>query len=59
MADTLSHCISSELHAWSASRRGCEIIMLAAKEIEERYDIEFKRIGCAKIMYIYTLCGPS
>ena len=25
-----------------------KIIMLAAKEIEERYDIEFKRIGCDK-----------
>ena len=29
------------------------IIMLTAEEIEERYDIEFEQIGCAKIMYIY------
>jgi len=29
------------------------IIMLTAKEIEERYDIEFEQIGCAKITYIY------
>jgi hypothetical protein len=59
MADTLSHCISNEIHVWSASRRGCEIIMPIAKEIEERYDIEFKRISCDKdhvhIYFVWTI----
>lgn len=34
------------------------IIILTAKEIEERYDIEFEQIGCAKTMS-YTLYSAS
>ncbi len=32
-----------------------KIIMLTAKEIEERYDIEFEQIGCDKD-HVYLLC---
>ncbi|MBS0422939.1 MAG: transposase, partial [Proteobacteria bacterium] len=31
------------------------IIMLTAKEIEERYDIEFEQIGCDKD-HVHILC---
>jgi len=55
MADTLSHCISCEIQAWSAGRGGCKIIMLTVKEIEERYDIEFEQIGCDKD-HVHILC---
>jgi putative transposase len=30
------------------------IITLTAKEIEERYDIEFEQIGCAKTSHIFV-----
>jgi len=32
-----------------------EIIMMTAKEIEDRYDIEFERIGCDKD-HVHILC---
>ncbi|MBL8498101.1 IS200/IS605 family transposase [Nitrosomonas sp. JL21] len=32
-----------------------EIIMLTAKEIEERYDIEFEQIGCGKD-HVHIVC---
>ena len=35
-----------------------EIIMLTAKEIEERYDIEFEQIGCDKD-HVHILVRPT
>lgn len=46
MADTLSHCISCEIRRGLLDEAVVGIIMLTAKEIEERYDIEFEQLGC-------------
>ena len=55
MADTLSHCILSEIQAELLDEAVVKIIMKTAKEIEERYDIEFEQIGCDKD-HVHILC---
>ena len=56
LANTLSHCISSEVPESLLDDEVTEIIQQTAEGIAERYAIEMEAIGCDKD-HIHLLCG--